>query len=64
MNSWSGVVGVKQVGRINEETALTLEGMACSGKLWDSRTIGWGKGSTEEVKGKTREGRCQIIKGI
>lgn len=49
---------------MKEITALTPESMACSGNLWDSRTRGWDRGNTGEIKVKTREGNCQTIKGI
>lgn len=31
-----GVVKVKELGRIEEETAPRLESMTCSGKLWET----------------------------
>ena len=31
-----GVVKVKELGRIKEETALRFESMTCSGKLWET----------------------------
>lgn len=44
--SWSGVVRVKVVRMIKEETALTLESMASVGKLQDIRAE-WGRGAQE-----------------
>lgn len=32
----AGVVKVKELGRIEEETAPRLESMTCSGKLWET----------------------------